>query len=216
MGRRTVVEKRGAGSELLHDAACANAPGNWAHIARNLIVNTQTGPVSTCIAALLLVPRWSGIFRYNVCVGWSDSVTADVVTLSVLTAQAFSPAALAGGTAAAAFGQNSDAASQGLILQADAVGGAGITFNGAGLNLAPGVIVQWLQQSATLTGLLTAQAPGTNSFYPSGMLRNSVNTVKAPFTVNPTNRVAIGIMATGTNVLAFNRITFYAEELPLL
>jgi hypothetical protein len=211
MSRRSLVEKHDVGNGLHHVAASANATGNWVGIGAASTPAAQTAPSTTVVAALLIVPKWSGVFRVSVHVPWSDSTTADLVTLAIVSAQA-ATGALAGGTARAVFGQNADAACQGMNLEADAAGGAGITFNGAPI----AQLSQWAIQTPTLTGFLTAQASGGGAVFPfSGLIRATANSTKTPFT--KLNHVAVGLQVSSRDarVITFGQLNFSIEEIPL-
>jgi len=100
-----------------------NALGNYASIVNATPAATPAGPTSYTVAAIVVKPQSSGIFRVNVDIGWFDSGIGDQITWSLLAAEAdptSSNITLTGGTPAAIVGSTADASTTGQVTAGSA------------------------------------------------------------------------------------------------
>jgi hypothetical protein len=97
-----------------------SALGNYVSIVNAFAADTAAGPSNYIIAAIVIKPKATGIFRVNVDLSWSDPNDVEV-QWSLLAAEASvtaDPITLTGGTPAAIFGSQADATSLGEITVA--------------------------------------------------------------------------------------------------
>lgn len=203
-------------------AAALDAGGLWQAIqgrnsgaAAQKAPNTQTTPNGTIVAAMSLFPRVSGLFEVSVCVHFSCSVTGQVVTHDLFSKQGATTGVLAGGAATGKSSADEGAgASSSMILNVDAAGGGGLTFEGSSAF----TLVQNDQSAATLTNLLTGQGIGTMEYTSGAMLVDATGPTSetlTPFTIGLPMCLALGVTSVvGANVITYQSITFWARELP--
>jgi hypothetical protein len=178
------------------------AAGNYAAIADGAPANTSTPPTSYVIAAIVLTPKVSGIFRIDVHLTGTDSVSEEV-TLGLLGSQvavAGTPIVLAGGTAAGQLGSSAGAPSVSNGGQVATVPGTPISFTGEG----------------ALQGLSTKRTPavGTDPFEvgTSGIFSlTAPSTIKTPWPIGQTALVYVQVSAPAGQITAMN-LDFTVQE----
>ncbi len=198
--------------------------GNWgeinAVIGGALTPHTQTSMALTNVAGLSLVAGFTGLFECHVRMAFSDGTTAGSVTSNFVAKQGAGTGAIAGGLAAAKFGGNaasvavaSGATANGMILNVDAAGGGGLTFEGASANAAAAVASD---QVGTLTGLLTANGTGQQLFAFDGVADAAPSSaVKTPFTLGKPVYFAIVMSSTAAHVVTIGSLNIFVRELPI-
>jgi len=178
------------------------AMGNYASIVDANPTNTAAAPVSTVIAAIILKPEVSGIFRIDADVGYGDSVSEDV-TWQLLAAEPAVPATpitLANGTPAAIFGKTAATGSEGEVEAS----GTGIVITGAG---APVILNDNIIDS-------TSAVDQTQGYHVSGLFSFSgMGTTKTPFTLGETAVLYLAVSAPA-GVIQNMVVQFSAQEQP--
>lgn len=218
------------------------ASGNyWAM--NNAVPNSQTATAAgaTCLAAIALIPQYTGLFEVHASVSYSSSLTAiahqwtclsDTSVGGALSATAnFVTNGWAGRNAQPTWDASINAGvPSGRVLNVDAAGTAasGILYNGAAFTTAPKI--QKVQSAVTLTGLLTASVgagdgAGQQQFEAHGIMGNTVATgAKTPFTVAAPasiQTVAFGLLLStittaGGSVFTIQSLDFYVRELQVV
>lgn len=202
------------------------ALGNWVQVIGSAagagVPHTQSGPpVTTAVMAVTLMPQTTGIFFVSTRLSWSCNTTALSVTHALVARQGASTGVLSVGQTSTKIGQyaaNGQATAtgntftaSGTILAVDAVGGAGITFEGA--NLSAGTS-QHVDVVATLTGLLTANGLGTNNFEFTGYIDAGGPNVstKTPFNNRQPVCFAVLLTVSAAAVLSYDSVYLFAQE----
>jgi hypothetical protein len=198
---------------------------NWASIvavstqAVN-VPHTQTSASATCVACISLTAFFTGLFEYSCRASFSDGTTGGVLISTLLTSQGAGAGLVSGGVAAAKFGAGAasialsqGATANGQILNVDAAGGAGLRFEG----LAFGGVAQHTDTTASLTGLLTPQGAGVDSFSFYGMAdaQGALSLTKTPFTLGKPVAFALIVSATAAHVITYNSLNMFVRELPV-
>ncbi len=217
-----------------YHVAAAPQGGNYFSIV-NVTPNLQTNPATTCILAGVLYVRESGIFRVTARLPFSGGTTAKTIAHTFTTKQFPGPnsahpvtqptVGLAGtGELAAGFlgsdvgipflNANQVVPAQAAVLNADAAGGIGLNFNGAAIDPSGGgFVTQSTETTATLTGLLTAQASGVNAFDIDAVIHAAGNAAKSPFEMG--GIVVFGIVVTSAaDVVTYGGCSFNVQEMP--
>lgn len=164
-----------------------------------------TNPTLTFVGTIVLVPQQSGIFLVSFGAQATDSLDTDTMSFALITNQGTTAGGiLAGGAAAGKAGTNATGA-HGMILNVDAAGGNGITFEGAAqgggklqysANIATAAAVN---EAASWSGIIDAVA--------------ATSATKTPFTIG--KAAAIGVQLTaGAGTVSFSRFTLSAYEMP--
>src|SRR5579872_140811 len=198
--------------------------GNWGSIvglsgATVAAPANQTGPASTIVLGLCLMPLNTGIFLVSMKASYSDGTTAGALIARLITKQGAGTGQIAGGIGAAKFGSNAAGlgagvsatfvGSNGQVLNADAAGGGGLTFEGSAL-AATGV-TQSEDKQATLTGLLTANGTGVNNFQFQGPCDalGPTGLAKTPFTLGRPVFFGLQINDTAAHVVTFDSVSLF-------
>lgn len=198
--------------------------GNWGEI--NAVVGgaltptAQTSSALTNIAGLSLVSGFTGLFEVYARLNFADGTTAGATVLRVIAKQGATTGAIAGGLAAAKFGGAaasvavaSGATANGMILNADAAGGGGLTFEGASANAAAAIASDTIP---SLTGLLSAQGSGASAFAFAGVADAAPSSaVKTPFTLGKPVYFAFVLSSTAAHVITFSSLNLFVRELPV-
>ena len=177
------------------------ASGNYAAIDRGVPANTSAAPTLFAIAAIVLTPTVSGIFRVNAHVNLTDS-SSESVTLTLLAAEQGAPGVpitLTGGTPAAQFGTTALAAGDSLG-DTSTVSGTPIALVGA--TAAKTLAVKTI--SAVATDPTTVGTSGLFSFSVGG-------TSKIPFVLGETCVLYLALTAAAGTLSGLN-VEFSAEE----
>ena len=226
MGRRTITKnQQGIDKSLLalaleDDSEVRNALSNWFSMTTGghaaVPPSNQTAPSATAIVAIAIVPKVSGIFDVSARLGWSDTTTADLITHRFFSRQ-YPSIVVFSGTGVVAQGILGSGASgaEGVVLGADAAGGAGILVNSAAL-FGGGAVVQGIEQGASLTGLLSANANAPSNFgFTSFAVDASGGTnTRTPFVLG--EPVVFGIAVTATHVVEYGNMQFSVAERPFI
>lgn len=193
---------------------------NWASVmgvsgATLGTIHSQTSASSTGVLAMVLNPQSSGVFDVGVRLTYSDGTTAGSITHSLVTKQGGAGNVLAGTGFLAQVKTSTfpGSGTSGGILNADASGGAGITFGGSGIGTF--TIVQANDVQATLTGLLTANGIGTQGFAWRGLIDATGDSsgTKTPFTIGLPCCVGVALTSTAAHVITYDSIEMFATEL---
>jgi hypothetical protein len=197
---------------------------NWVQISSGIGAtvpspHTQTGMAATQVAAISMGAFFTGLFEVSVRASFSDGTTAGTVTTSLTAKQGAGAGLVAGGVASAKFGGGAAsiaavcgmAAPQGQVLNVDAAGGGGLTFEGSALsNLSYHTDIV-----ATLTGLLTAQANSTLNFEFFGICDalGVGGLAKTPFPLGKPVCFFLTASNTAAHVITYNSLNFLVREL---
>jgi hypothetical protein len=209
---------------------------NWALLngatgGTSLPPHSQTAPLGTCIAAIVLVPFFTGVFEVSYNISFSDNTTAGLLQTFLSTKVGAGAGALAGGNsqvrlgtgAASVAGVSTPAATaNGMVLNVDAAGGSGITFEGLAVgNGAAGVQNQMQDQSSSLTGLLTANSQGSNRSTGFTVVDSTglSSNVKTPFLIgqSTTHPVCFSLsqQSTAAHVISYQAFHLFVREIPV-
>jgi hypothetical protein len=176
------------------------AGGNYAAIDRGAPANSSVGPATFVVAAIVLTPVASGMFRIVGNLGGTDS-SSEVVTLTLLAAEqavAGTPITLTGGTAAAQIGNGATPVTS--LGETSTVAGTGIGIVGGGV--------------AKTLATKTVQAVGTDpiELSISGLFTFSTGGVtKTPFVLDETCVLYLAVTAAAGTISAMN-CDFSAQE----
>jgi hypothetical protein len=204
------------------------ALGNWAQVQCVVgsvpgLPSVQTGPNDTGVLGIVMVPQQSGIFFVSVRAAWSDGTTAGVITHRLRTKQgatngallAVAPATITNGAKFGILATNANA--RGIVTQTDAAGGPGFSFEGG--SLVASTQVQHIDITASLTGLLTAQAAGGagGAFAWSGYAdaNGASSLTKLPFTLGLPCIFHMTVSATAAHVITYQTASLFVQEVPL-
>jgi hypothetical protein len=149
------------------------ALGNYVSIVNASVADTSAPANNYIIAAIVLKPKVTGIFRVNVDLGWFDQSTGDDVEISLITAEAAVPAdpiLLGNGVNGAFFGSQVDPTSLGQFAITP---GTSMTITNAGPTT----------PLASNTVLSEAGIGQQQGFDINGIFSNSNGIGKAPFTI---------------------------------
>jgi hypothetical protein len=187
---------------LLASAAVVDAMGNYAAIDAASPENTSAAPVAFIVAAIVLTPRTSGIFRVNASLQLVDS-SSEGVTLSLFGAEqavAGTPITLTGGSAAAQFGSGVVGATS--LGEVSTVAGTPIAIVG---DTGP-LLLAHKEVTAVATDPTTVGTSGLFSYSTGGP-------TKLPFVLNETCVLYLAVTAAAGTVSAMN-VDFTAQENP--
>lgn len=185
-----------------------------------LTPHSQTGPTLTVVAGLSLVAGFTGLFEFSSRISFSDGTTAGAITVNHLAKQGAAAGAVAGGLAAAKFGNGaasvaiaSGATANGMILNVDGAGGAGLTFEAGAVT---GASAAGSDAVGSLTGLLTANGVAQQNTQYTGIVDAAPSSaVKTPFTLGKPVFFGIGISATAAHVITIGSLSLFVRELPV-
>ncbi|HZU81908.1 MAG TPA: hypothetical protein VE987_03280 [Polyangiaceae bacterium] len=197
----------------------AQAIGNWAQVlgasgAPNNAPHTQTSAAATNVVALSVVPKSTGLFLVGCKASYSDGTTGGQITHSLFSKQGTTAAGALAGTGFLSQVKTGVFAptAKGGILNADAAGGGGITFEGS----ATFSVFQSSDAQGTLTGLLTVNGTGTQNFEFFGVADavGAGSATKTPFTLGLAACIALAVSSTAAHVITYDTVTLFAAELP--
>lgn len=175
------------------------AAGNYAAIDDGAPANSAAAPATYVIAAIILTPQVSGIFRVTANLTLTDSASEEVSLILRAAEQAVpaTPIALVGGTAAAQLGST---AAAGSIGEVSTVAATPITETGTGSakTLATKTV------GAVATDATTIPISGLFSFSTGG-------TTKTPFTLDTECVLFLAVTAAAGTLSAMN-LEFSAQE----
>jgi hypothetical protein len=186
--------------------------------------NLQTGPGNvqpqTVVAGMVLIPRASGLFVASVRASFSDGTTGGSLQHNFITKAGVGAGVLAGGAAAGKFGARALSpvgalVSAAMVLNVDAAGAFGLSFEGANPQTAS--ISQHIDVAATLTGLLTANGIGTMNFECGQLLCDAVgptSLVKTPFALGVPIFFGLTVKDTAAHVVTYDSFEMFVQELP--
>ncbi len=195
-------------------AAIEEAAGNYVSITDSTVANTAVPPVDPVIvAAIVVTPKVSGIFRIDARVGYSGTAPADTPQWSLSAAEQLAPGTpitVASGGVAASFAGDS-AAAPGNVGDVSNVA-SGIVLAGQSL-VAPTLDAEVIPVVAGL------DADNGQQYQVSGLFMNGVGAAaKTPFTLGETvvffitvNNNTIGPHAGGIQDMLVN---FSVQEQP--
>ncbi len=189
---------------LLALNAVTDAMGNYAAIDDGAPANTSAGPATYVIAAIVLTPRTSGVFRIDVHLSGVDS-SSEEVTLNLLGAKenvAGTPIVMVGGTAAAQLGN---------------AAGPATTSNGGETATAAGTEMSFTGNSAGV-GLsskhVTAVATDPFNIGTSGIFSlSAAPATKTPWPLGQTALVYVALTAAAGTLSALT-LDFTVQEQP--
>lgn len=220
--QETVVQATG---DTLTQPRYDLALGNWAQVyVVSPTITAQVNPSSTCVLAVTLMPQTTGVFFVAARLSFSNGTTAITTTHSLVTKQGASTGVIAGGSSATKLGQytggagqltstnNTYAGAAGQILNVNAAGGNGLTFEGAALSA--GSVVQHTDAVASLTGLLTANAIASSppfSFLGYVDLVGPNSNTKTPFPARQPVCFAVLVTAGGSTV-TYDSASLFVQE----
>ena len=179
------------------------AAGNYAAIDAGAPHDTGAAPTAIIIAAIVLTPTVSGIFRVNASLALTDSSTENV-TLSLFGGEptaALTPITMSGGTAAAQFGAT--ALASGTQLGEVSSGTGGITVTGAEGAGGPKLLTAKTVHAVT-TVPLEVSTGGLFSFSTGGV-------TKTPFVLGETCVLYLAVTAAAGTISAQN-VEFSVQE----
>jgi hypothetical protein len=194
------------GSAAGGGAAAGNAFANYAAIDRSAPPNTSPAPSDYVIAAIVLTPTTRGIFRVNVSLSGSDTLTEGVTLLLLGSKESVpgTPIVMIGGTAASQNGSTAGAASASNGGQIAAVAVTPISFTG---NTAPLVLSTKIISAVTNTQF----AVGT-----SGLFSLSTGGIsKMPWPLNQTALICVAVTPANGAISSAN-LEFSAQEQPFV
>ena len=195
-----------AGSAAAAGGGTGAAAGNYATLDASAPNNTGVGPTATIIAAIVLTPQVSGIFRVEAHLVFTDELEAgsENVTLSLFGSEptaALTPITMSGGTAAAQFGATTLAS--GTQLGEVSSGTGGITIlggeGGGGPKLLAAKTVHALSADPAELSL-----EGLFSFSTGGA-------IKTPFVLGETCVLYLAVTA-ATGTIGTMSLEFSAQE----
>jgi hypothetical protein len=179
------------------------APGNYVAIDRGAPANTSAAPAAYVVAAIVLTPLVSGIFRIDASLAVTDS-SSETVTMAILAAEQTTvgtPIAVVGGTAAGQVGSTAAAGSTG---DTSTTAATAISFTGANTGGAKTIATKTVQ--AVATDPIEITTGGIFSFSTGGV-------TKTPFTVGQECVIYIALTAAAGTLSAQN-LDFTVQEQP--
>lgn len=227
--RRSIKEER------FPRAVESEAPANYVMLTTGgnaLTAQSQgtTNANGVCLAAVALQVKFGRVFRAYCNVYFADDTTGMTIEHSLLAIPYVAPASrFSTGTAVNVFfgndvGQDlSSNGDWGANVNADTHGNPanGIFFNGAAVNAAvAGTQVLAHKTVASLTGLLSSEAPGIEEFCWSGRLVSSnaggvkVNYTRFNFVVLALVLNSLNQVVEGADVITYQHVSIGLEEEP--
>jgi hypothetical protein len=185
-------------------AAAILALGNYVAIDRGAPANTSAAPASYVVAAIVVTPEASGIFRVNASLSLADAAS-ESVNMSIVAAEQTAPGTpivVNGGTLAGQVGSTAAVGSNGYTATA---AGTPITFTGANTAGAKILAVKNVQTIAA-SDPIDLSTGGLFSFSTGG-------TVKTPFTIGQQCVIYVTLSA-ATGPLSAQNLDFTVQEQP--
>jgi len=184
-------------------------PANYASIVYNNIFPPQPGNNGDYnIAAIMLQPQTSGLFRISVSVSWSSVNMAgeDEVVWYLVGATSTGTPTFTNGTTVGIFGSTTE---PGSLAQANVTSDAGITISGTGPS------TQLFEDPQTITQNTFAN---TYEFEVSGIFGNGIGTAMSPFPIGQWAVLWLDVQwdaASSNATVSPSFVVFSVEEIPL-